>query len=206
MDIINQVQSSSSGDPMALVSSVQALDGASGKVLWQASMPPNMEQINVLSVGATIYLNSQDRLNQNQSLLVALNASDGKQLWLRKHSYDQITVLGAQDMYGYQGYALGDNPQGKKHLCLLDGTTGKDHWCVGTLQPSLFSLSATRDMVFVEETLQPGPLTLIQNLYGIRKQDGKILWKLPWKNSSPSVQTLTLVTVMEKQSFTRLVA
>jgi outer membrane protein assembly factor BamB len=204
---IKQVQSSSSGDPMmAPVSSVQALDGASGKVLWQAKMPPNMEQINVLSVGATIYLNGQYLLNQNQSLLVALNASDGKQLWLRRHSYNQITVLGAQDIYGYQGYAPGDDPQGKKQLCLLDGTTGKDRWCVGSLHPSQFSLSATRDMVIVEETLQPGPLTLIQNIYGVRKQDGKILWKLPWKSSSPSVQTLTLVTVMEKQSFTSLVA
>ena len=205
--VINQVQSNSSGDPMmALVSSVQALDGASGKVLWKADMPPNMEQINVLRVGAIIYLNGQYLLNQNQSLLVALSASDGKQLWLRKHSYNQITVLGAQDIYGYQGYAPGDDPRGKKQLCLLDGTSGKDRWCVGSLQPSQFSLSATRDMVIVEETLQPGPLTLIQNIYGVRKHDGKILWKLPWKSSSPSVQTLTLVTVMENQSFTRLVA
>ena len=92
------------------------------------------------------------------------------------------------------------------HVSALDGTTGKDRWCVGSLQPSQFSLSATRDRVIVEETLQPSPLTLIQNIYGVRKHDGKILWKLPWKSSSPSVQTLTLVTVMENQSFTSLVA
>lgn len=76
---------------------------------------------------------------------------------------------------------------------------------MGSLQPSQFSLSATRDMVIVEETLQPSPLTLTQNIYGVRKQDGKILWKLPCKSSSPYVQTLTLVTVMENQRFTSLV-
>ena len=204
--IINQVPASSSRDPMTPISSVQALDGANGKVLWQAKMPPNMEQIRVVRAGTTLYLNGQDLLNQNQSLLVALNASDGMQLWLRKHSYSQITFLGVQDIYGYQGYAPGDDPQGKKQICLLDGTTGKDRWCVGSLQPNQFSLSSTQDTVIVAETLQPGPLTLIQNLYGIRKQDGKILWKLPWKSSSPSVQTLTLGTVIEQQEFTTLVA
>jgi hypothetical protein len=73
------------------------------------------------------------------------------------------------------------------------------------LQPSQFSLGATRDILLVEETLQPGPMTLIQHIYGISKHDGKILWKLPWKSSSPTVVTLTLVTVVEGQSFESLV-
>lgn len=206
VSLITQVQSSSFSDPMrAPVSHVQALDGANGQVLWQAQMPPDVGPIKVLSVGATIYLNGRDLLNQHQSLLMALSASDGKQLWLCKHHFDQITVLGAQDLYGYQGYAPGADPQGKKRLCLMDGPTGKERWCVDNLKPSPFSLSATQEIAIIEETIQPGPLALIQNLYGIRKHDGTILWKLPWKSSSPSVQTLTLVTVLEQQSFTKIV-
>jgi outer membrane protein assembly factor BamB len=205
--VINPVPSSSPGDPMMTpVASVQALDGESGTVIWQAKMPPNMEQIRVLRVGDTLYLNGQYLLDQSQSLLVALNASNGKRLWLRQHDYTQLTILSEQDLYGYQGYAPGDDPRGKKRFCSLNGVTGKDRWCVDSLQPSLFSLSATRDTVIVEEELQPGPLTLIQNIYGVSKQDGKILWKLPWKSSLPSVQTLTLVTVVEKQSFTPLIS
>jgi outer membrane protein assembly factor BamB len=204
--VINQVQSRPSLDPTMPVTSVQALDGESGKVMWIANMPPNMEQIKVLRVNDTIYLNGQDLLSPNQSLLVALQASDGKRIWQREHSYDQITVLDRQDLYGYKGYGPGDDPRGKKLLCSLDGTTGQDRWCVDSLQPSQFSLSATRDRVIVEEVLQPGPLTLVQNLYGVSKQDGKILWKLPWKSSSASVQTLTLVMVVEGQSFTSLLA
>ena len=73
-----------------------------------------------------------------------------------------------------------------------------------SLQPSLFGLSATDDMVIIQEVLQPGPLTLVQNLYGVSKQDGKMIWKLPWKSSSASVQTLTLVPIVENQGFTRL--
>ena len=187
---------------MTPVASVQVLDGESGNVIWQAKMPSNMEQIRVLKVGDTIYLTGQYLLALSQSLLVALNASDGKQLWLRQHGYNQLVILSEQDLYGYKGYAPGDDPRGKKQLCSLDGATGKDRWCIDNLQPSLFSLSATQDTVIVEEELQPGPLTLVQNIYGVSKKDGKILWKLPWKSNSPSVQTLTLVTVVEKQSFT----
>lgn len=206
VDVLNQVPSHPSQDPMTPIASVQALDGQSGKVLWQASMPANMEQITALRVGETLYLNGQDLQNQNQSFLVALNASTGKQLWLRKHSYEQLTLLDGQDLYGYQGYAPSDPPQGKKQLCLLDSATGKERWCLGSLQPNLFSLSATQTTVIVEETLQPGPLTLIQNLYGVNKQTGQILWKVPWKSSSTSVQTLTLATVIENQGFIRIAA
>jgi outer membrane protein assembly factor BamB len=193
-------------NPTGLISKVQALDAKSGKVIWTANMPPNMEQIYILKADNIIYLNSQNPVAQNPSLLVALNASNGKQLWQRKHSYNQITALNGQGLFGYEGYAFTDNSQTKKQLCSLDSTTGKERWCVDSLQPSQFSLSTTRDTVIVEEELQPGPLTLIQNIYGVSKQDGKILWKLPWKSSSPSVQTLTLVTVVEGQGFTSLQA
>ena len=204
--MIKQIPSQSSGDPMVPISSVQALDAESSKVLWTANMPPNMEQINVLKVGTTIYLDGQYLQDQKMSLLVALNANDGKLLWQRKHGYDQITALNGQDLYSYKGYAMDDNPQEKKQLCSLDSMTGKERWCVDSLQPSQFSLSTTQDTVIVEEVLQPGPLTLIQNIYGVSKQNGKILWKLPWKSSSPSVVTVTLVTVVEGQSFTSLQA
>lgn len=202
--VINQVPSLPSQDSLAPIASVQALDGESGKVLWQANMPPHMGQISVRRVGATLYLNGQSQLDQNQSLLVALQASNGKRLWLCQHTYDQITVLDGQNVYGYKGYASSDMPNGKKLICLLDSTTGKDRWCMDSLQPSLFGLSATHDMVIIEEVLQPGPLTLVQNLYGVSKQDGKMIWKLPWKSSSASVQTLTLVPVVEYQGCTRL--
>ena len=112
------------------MSSVQALDGKSGKLMWTANMPPNMEQIKVLKVGNTIYLNGQNLLNQNMSILVALNANDGRLLWQRKHGYNHLTPLNGQDLYGYKGYAIDDNPQEKKQLCLLDSTTGKERWCV----------------------------------------------------------------------------
>ncbi len=204
--VINQVKSRPSEDPTMPIASVQSLDAESGKVMWTTKMPPNMEQINVLKANGIIYLNGQNSLSPNQSILVALNVSDGRQLWQRNHSYDQITVLDKQNLYGYKGYAPGDAPQGKKLLCSLDNKTGKDRWCIDSLQPSLFSLSATQDTVIVEEVLQPSPLTLIQNIYGVSKQNGKILWKLPWKSSSASMQTLTLVTVMEKQNFTSLQA
>lgn len=206
VDVLNQVPSHPFQDPTAPIASVQALDGESGKVLWHASMPANMEQITTLRVGETLYLNGQDLLDQSRSLLVALDASTGMQLWLRTHNYDQLTLLDGQDLYGYQGYAPSDNPQGKKQLCLLDSATGKNRWCLDRLQPNLFSLSATRTTVIVEETLQPGPLTLMQNLYGVNKQTGQILWKLSWKSSSTSVQTLTLATVMENQGFMSVVA
>jgi outer membrane protein assembly factor BamB len=134
-----------------------------------------------------------------------LNANDGKQLWQRKHGYDQITALNGQDLFGYKGYGFSDD-QEKKQLCSLDSTTGKERWCVDSLQPNQFSLSTTQDTVIVQETLQPGPLTLIQNIYGVNKQNGKILWKLPWKSSSTSVVTVTLVTAVEEQSFTSLQA
>ncbi|MGO8949994.1 MAG: PQQ-binding-like beta-propeller repeat protein [Ktedonobacterales bacterium] len=199
--VINQVPSQPSQDPFVPIASVQALDGESGKVLWEARMPPNMEQIYVLRVGDTLYLNGQYLLDRNQYLLVALQASNGKRLWLRKHSYNQISVLDGQDLYGYTGYDPSSYPQGKKLLCWLDGMTGKDRWCVDSLQPSLFSLSATDAVVIVQEVLQPDPLTLVQNLYGVSKQDGTIMWKLPWKSSSASVQTLTLVTIVGNQSF-----
>jgi outer membrane protein assembly factor BamB len=195
-----------STDPIVPISSVQALDGKSGEVLWTAQMPPNMEQIRVLRAGQIIYLNGQNLANQYQSILVALNASTGKQLWQRKHSYNQLTVLDQQDLYGYQGYSPNDDPQGKKSLCALDSTTGKERWCVDNLQPSLFSLSVTQDTVIVEETLQPGPLTLVQNIYGVDRQSGKILWKLPWKSSSSSVVTVTLVTVADQQVSTSITA
>ena len=200
--VINQVPALPSPDPLAPIASVQALDGESGKVLWQANMPPHMEQITVRGVGATLYLNGQSQLDQNQFLLVALQASNGKRLWLRQHTYDQISVLDGQNLYGYKGYASRHEPQGKKLICLLDSTTGKDRWCMDSLQPSLFGLSATHDVVIIEEVLQPGPLTLVQNLYGVSKQDGKTMWKLPWKSSSAAVQTLTLVPVVENQGFT----
>jgi outer membrane protein assembly factor BamB len=200
--VINQVPSLPSQDPLVPIATVQALDGESGRVLWQANMPPHMEQISVRRVGATLYLNGQFQLDQNQSLLIALQASDGKRLWLRQHAYDQISVLDGQNLYGYKGYASSEMPQGKKLICLLDSTTGMDRWCIDSLQPSLFGLSATHDVVIIEEVLQPGPLTLVQNLYGVSKQDGKMMWKLPWKTSSASVQTLTLVTVVENQGFT----
>jgi hypothetical protein len=161
-----------------------------------------MEQITVRGVGATLYLNGQSQLDQNQSLLVALQAGNGKRLWLRQHTYDQISVLDGQNLYGYKGYASSEMPQGKKLICLLDSTTGTDRWCMDSLQPSLFGLSATHDVVIIEEVLQPGPLTLVQNLYGVSKQDGKMMWKLPWKSSLASVQTLTLVTVVENQGST----
>ncbi|HEY0753138.1 MAG TPA: PQQ-binding-like beta-propeller repeat protein [Ktedonobacteraceae bacterium] len=154
--------------------------------------------------GDTLYLEGQYLLDQKRSLLLALNVSTGKQLWLREHSYDQITVLDGQNLYGYRGYAADADPQGKKQLCLLDSTTGKERWCVDSLQPSLFSLSATRKIVIIEETLRPGPLVLSQHLYGVNKQNGQIIWKLPWISSSPSAQTLTLVTVMQQQGLTSL--
>jgi len=204
--VINQVPVYASTDPMVPISSVQALDGKSGEVLWTAQMPPNMEQIRVLRAGQIVYLNGQNLANQYQSILVALNASTGKQLWQRKHSYNQLTVLDQQDLYGYQGYSPNDDPQGKKSLCALDSTTGKERWCVDNLQPSLFSLSVTQDTVIVEETLQPDPLTLVQNIYGVDRQSGKILWKLPWKGSSSSVVTVTLVTVADQQVSTSIIA
>lgn len=204
--VINQVPANPSHDPAVPINTVQALDGKSGKVIWSAKMPPNMEQINVLKAGNTIYLNGQNLLNQNTSLLVALNASDGKQLWLREHSYTPIAILDSENLYGYKGYAPSDDPQGKKQFCSLDSKTGQDRWCVTSLQPNEFSLSATQDTVIIEETLQPGPLTLLQNIYGVSKQSGKLLWKLPWKSSSPSVTTVTLVTVMEGQRYQTIVA
>ncbi len=203
--VLKQVQVTPSQYPMTPVASIQALDGKSGNVIWTAHMPPNMEQIRVLHIGNTLYLNGQNLVAPNQLLLLALNASNGKQRWQRQHTYNQITVLSEHDLYGYKGYGNGDDPQGKKQLCSLDGTTGKDRWCVERLQPSQFSLSATRDMLIVEETLQPSPMTLVQNIYGVSKHDGKLLWKLPWKSSSTSVVTLTLVTVVEGQGFASLV-
>jgi outer membrane protein assembly factor BamB len=203
--VLKQVQAKPAQDPMTPVASIQALDGKSGQVIWTAHMPPNMEQIRALQVGQTLYLNGQNLVAPNQSLLLALNASNGKPFWQRQHSYNQVTVLNEQDLYGYKGYGPGDDPQGQKQLCSLDGATGRDRWCVESLQPSQFSLGTTRDILLVEETLQPGPMTLIQHIYGISKHDGKILWKLPWKSSSPTVVTLTLVTVVEGQSFESLV-
>jgi hypothetical protein len=201
--VIKQVPSGPAADPFVSIASVQALDVEGEDVLWVAEMPPDMTQIRVLRVGDTLYLNGQYLLDQNQSLLVALQASNGHRLWVRQHSYDQITLLGGQDLYGYAeyGYASSATWQGKKHLCWLDVATGQDRWCVESLRPNLFSLSATPDMVIVGEVLQPDPLTLIHNLYGLSKQDGQMVWKLPWMSSSPSVQTLTLVTVVENQDF-----
>jgi outer membrane protein assembly factor BamB len=74
-------------------------------------------------------------------LLTALNIHNGKQLWQREHDFDHITLLSGQELYGYQGY--GGNGQGKKALCALNSTDGKDRWCQNTLQPGLFSLSTS---------------------------------------------------------------
>lgn len=206
LSVLKQVPAKASGDSLTPIASVQALDGKSGHIIWTASMPPNMEQIRAVQLGTILYLNGQNLRSPTQSLLLALNVSTGKQLWQRQQSYNQITLLGEQDLYGYKGYGPDDDPLGPKQLCSLNGMTGRDQWCVQSLQPSQFSGSSTQDILLVEEVLHPNPMTLVHSIYGIRKHDGKVLWKLPWKSSSPSVVTLTLVTVIEGQRFERVVA
>lgn len=198
--VLKQTPIKPSTDLQTPIASIQALSGQSGKVLWTTKMPSNMEQINTSEIGNTLYLNGQDLVSQSQSLLVALNASTGKQLWQRQHSYDQISILNEQDIYAYKGYAMSDASNAKKQICSLDSTTGKERWCIDSIQPSLFSLSTTPQVTLVEETLQPNTMTLVQNIYAVNKQNGKILWKLPWKSSVASAQTLTLVTLVDQQS------
>lgn len=153
----------------------------------------------LLASGDQVYLNGPSCMDQHKMLLTAPNVRNGKRLWQRQSDYSHITLLSGQGLYGYTGYGMGDNSP-KKTLCSLDSATGQDRWCADTLQqPSLFSLSTTNDAVMIVDEVQPGPLNLSYNIYALSKQDGKILWKLPWKSGSPSAVTLTLAVVAESQ-------
>ncbi|GHO78996.1 hypothetical protein KSD_67670 [Ktedonobacter sp. SOSP1-85] len=209
---INQVASDpSTSSP---ITSVQALQPETGKSIWTLPMSMFNQPSSVTALGDTLYLNGQNQLYNPKAhpasephqdmLLMALDAHTGKLRWQREHNYEQFTFLSEQELYAYKGYR-GDGSTTKKTLCALDTATGKDRWCIDSLQPSLFSLSANKDMLIVVETLQPSPLSLQQNLYAINKRDGKILWHHPWQSSAPSLVTLTLCTVGSNQNTNRLV-
>ncbi|GHO48279.1 PQQ-binding-like beta-propeller repeat protein [Ktedonospora formicarum] len=204
---IKQIDQNPSGIDISHITSVQALQPSSGKVLWETRMPVDISGMSVVLLGDQLYLNG---LNYNpkapkgqEAILMRLDTNTGKLLWQRFHDYNQFTLISSQEMiYAYKGY--GNVPTAQKQLCALDPASGKERWCQNTLQPSLFSLSPSQDALIVVETIQPSPLELHQNLVALNKRDGSVLWKQPWKTSSPSLTTVTLVTITEGQNIQRI--
>ena len=112
--VINQVPSLPSQDPLAPIASVQALDGESGKVLWEANMPPHMGQIYCAEGWCYSLPERPVSAGPEPVSPGCLTSEQWQAAMARKHTYDQISVLDGQNLYGYKGYASSDMPQWKE--------------------------------------------------------------------------------------------
>ena len=151
---------------------VVKINAKTGKVIWRS--PWLGEQIH-----SSVSLNPKDRLlyvGANNSILFALHMDEGQIFW----SYDaEKPIKGTPVFSNGIVYFSGWN----KRLTALNGGTGQVLWETYIHSPSQSTPTNVDGMLVLSTHREKG------GLIGVRKTDGKILWKMRLFDSSTGLNS-----------------